>query len=274
MNTFLGHHHAVSLLSRELPPVALLLGPPSIGKWTLIGHLADHHGIAPADRYLVPDGITAQSARDLTNFASRASYGAVRLIAARLDGSSLVALTALLKTLEEPPPTARFILTSSGRVPPTIASRAHIYRLGALSEDDLRTVLVREGLTANLATRLAAGGGSVKPALELAKLYTSHRDTVLRLMRAVAARDGEQFHTAAKDIDDGARTLLITYLREAALAQPRVFTDTELFGLHLNRNLACRLLLTMLSLGPSNPRLGVRAALEPFLDLHGQGATA
>src|ERR1044072_1522162 len=172
MTRYIGHADAVAALRRELPPVTLLIGPPSVGKWTLTHHLADHHQVGMVDRAIYPDGLNADAARSLISFSGRPPCGPSKLVPARLDHSSDAALNALLKTLEEPPPTARFLLTHSctltGRssVPPTVVSRAHRYFLGLLSNEEVRDVLIGTGMSATAATKAAAlGRGQVAAAL-------------------------------------------------------------------------------------------------------------
>src|SRR5947207_1278431 len=172
MTRYIGHADAVAALTRELPPVTLLLGPPSVGKWTLTHHLADVHGVAMVDRAIYPDGLSVEAARAIISFVSRAPFGPFKVVTARLDHSSDAAFNALLKTLEEPPPTARFLLTHScsltGRshLPPTVVSRGHRHFLGLLSPDELRDVLIGTGMSPTAATKAAAlGRGQVSAAL-------------------------------------------------------------------------------------------------------------
>jgi DNA polymerase-3 subunit delta' len=79
------------------------------------------------------------------------------------------AANALLKLLEEPPGSARFLLTSSepGRLPPTIASRAVPYRLSPLPEHVVIGFLERTaGVDTGRARWAAAlGHGSIGRAL-------------------------------------------------------------------------------------------------------------
>jgi DNA polymerase-3 subunit delta' len=83
--------------------------------------------------------------------------------------SSPEAANALLKLLEEPPGSARFVLTSSepGRLLPTIQSRTVPYHLTGLDTEEIAALLIRErALDAKAAVWAAARGqGSIGRAL-------------------------------------------------------------------------------------------------------------
>jgi DNA polymerase-3 subunit delta' len=79
----------------------------------------------------------------------------------------------LLKTLEEPPPKSVVVLigTSEQKQLPTIRSRCQIIRFGALSEETVADLLVKQGLVGDRATAAslaALSGGSLQRALEMA----------------------------------------------------------------------------------------------------------
>ncbi len=95
---------------------------------------------------------------------------------------STSAFNALLKTLEEPPEHALFILatTESDKLPVTVRSRCQRFDLGRLSveeiRDHLQRVLTQEAITydANALTALAqAADGSVRDALSLTERVLS-----------------------------------------------------------------------------------------------------
>ncbi len=100
---------------------------------------------------------------------------------------------ALLKTLEEPPPAAIFMLVTAypDTLSPTIQSRCRRLRFGPLSEADVARVLVeREGMDRAKARALAAAsGGSVSRALaEDAGDLEEDRDAALALLAATKDR--------------------------------------------------------------------------------------
>lgn len=263
--TFLGHGEVVGLLERGLPPVALLLGPPSVGKWTLTHHLADHHAFAQVDRFTAPDGLRVDTVRTIRRFVSSRPFGALKLVQIRLDGSTEPALNALLKTLEEPPATVRFLLTCSTRTLPTITSRAQVFRLGLLSAEELRDILIAEGMSKPVATRAAAlGRGQVKTALTV-DTSDDAKSNVLTVMRAVSSGDRDLFERAFRFFDDNSRDLLLCWLREAITGQWAIFTEDDSFGMRREPARLRKMLLAVSQLSRARSRLGVRAALEPFL---------
>jgi DNA polymerase-3 subunit delta' len=88
------------------------------------------------------------------------------------DHFSIPSANCLLKTLEEPPPSALLILigTSPARQLPTIRSRSQIVRFQPLERDDVARILIDTGLVPDPPqAQRAAGlsGGSVEQALQL-----------------------------------------------------------------------------------------------------------
>lgn len=266
---YIGHRNALAILCRRLPPVTLLTGPASVGKWTLVHHLVDHHRIALVDLLLYPRGLTAPSARHVVEFAHRAPMGLVKVVGVRLEGSTDQAMTILLKTLEEPPATTRFLLTSSQPVPPTLASRCEIHRFGLLNTNELTEVLLGEGFPTGAASRGAVlGRGQVKPAQAAADPRAEDspkRAVVLAVVRALAGRDRALFERAFKHFDEDARQLLLIWLREALTRRWAVYTREETFGLADEPERLIALLTAVSQLSRASARIGVRAALEPFL---------
>lgn len=263
--TVIGHGRAVRTLEQHLPAVTLLLGPRSVGKTTLAEHLAKHHGVLQVDRMAVDNTLTIDVVRSIINFVGRAPFGKLKLVTASLDRASEASLNAFLKTLEEPPPTARFILTCSGRTLPTILSRAAVVRLGLLSTDDLTRILVQQGMTPDVARHAAKlGRGQVDVALKSGNTEKA-RSAVLAVMRAVAAHDVERFHGAFKTWDDLAGSMLAHWFQEAISGHWALFTEAETFGLRDSQIRLRRMLVAVSQNSYARSRLGVRAALEPFV---------
>jgi len=107
------------------------------------------------------------------------------------DEMTLEAQDALLKTLEEPPPSAILILITAypDTLRPTIQSRCRRLRFGWLSEDDVARVLVETCDVTAAASRAmaAASGGSVSRALaEESGDLEDDRETALGLLAASA----------------------------------------------------------------------------------------
>lgn len=265
MNTPIGHARVLRALTEHLPPVTLLCGPPSVGKWTIAEHLAQHHHVSAVDRSTWPTGLTAAAARTIIAFVSTAPFGRFKLVTVRLDGSSNTALNAMLKTLEEPPPSARFLLTTSTPTLPTITSRATIYRLGALSVPELTDVLTRHGLRPEAAARAAVlGRGQVRTALA-AETSDAARAAVLNLMRAVATTDHELFDRTLRSWDDAAGQLLTQWFTETVTGRWSIFTQADTFGLHTDQARVRKMLTAISRVANARSRLAVRAALETYL---------
>lgn len=262
----IGHREVTAALEGALPPVTLLTGPRSVGKQALAAHLAGHHRIAAVDRLTCTGPLTIAVARRIVTFVAKAPLTSpFKLVTIDLDGASGAALNAMLKTLEEPPPSARFILTAAGPALPTITSRAQVFRLGLLTDGELRAVLISLGQAPAAAGRAAAiGRGQVDAALAADHSETA-RAAMLAVVRAVAIGDRELFDRAFKGFDDASRDLLGIWLREAITGQWAVFTEADTFGLHRDQGKVRKMLVAVSQLSAARPRLGVRAALEPFL---------
>jgi hypothetical protein len=260
-----GHEVHRRALEQQLPAAALLTGPPSVGKWTLTHHLAEHHDIAVVDRFVAPDGLTAALARNVVALSARAPMGTLRLVQIRLDGSTTTALNALLKTLEEPPEHTRFLLTSSAPTLPTVTSRCQIFRFGLLDEQDLTAICRAHGMDAAAAARAARlGRGQVRPAL-LVDAVDGRRLAVQHLTRALAGKDHEGFDKALRGWDQTSTDMLLTWLGEVITGRWQFFDPGDALGLDQDRRTALRMLTALGRHRHARPRLAIRAALEPFL---------
>jgi len=104
--------------------------------------------------------------RQFASFAGEGGRGSVVLIPVA-DRMSQEAANSLLKTLEEPPPGLRLILTTAdpGALPSTITSRCQRLRFAPLSDEDVAAALVeRLGIdrdTALMIARLSSGNFSL-----------------------------------------------------------------------------------------------------------------
>jgi DNA polymerase-3 subunit delta' len=157
--------------------------------------------------------ITVEQARAVereTNF--RPYEGAARVIvieeADKLNDSSG---NALLKTLEEMPPTAHLILLTArpASLLPTIRSRCQVVRFAPLAAREIEEYLVkhkqRAGAEARLAAQLAEGRLGRARALNLDD-YRRQRDAMLAVLEALALRpDRAQLLRAAEELSDAKR---------------------------------------------------------------------
>jgi len=113
------------------------------------------------------------------------------------DDLDVIQQDALLKTLEEPPPSAVLILVSAypGTLLETVQSRCRRLRFGPLNERDVARVLVEHaGVERAAANALAAAsGGSVSRALaEKAGDLGDDRDAALGVLAAATRSVGDQ----------------------------------------------------------------------------------
>lgn len=261
----IGHQAARAYLERRLPLATLLVGPVSVGKWTLATHLIRHHQVKPLDRWEVPHGLTIDTVRLICAYAARAPQGPFKLIVARLDSSSHQALNALLKTLEEPPPQVRFLLTSSAQTLPTIASRCTVFELGLLPPADLEHIYRAQGYAVGKARTVAHyARGQVTRGYD----YESAgpvKSQILTLAKALAERDRDLFATVFAAWDGRCAQTLSTFFTECLTHRWSVFSESETCGLHHDRGRLWAMAAAVGRLPAARPRLGVRVALEPFL---------
>lgn len=139
--------------------------------------------------------------------------GAYRVVV--IDEAHLMndeAANALLKTLEEPPSKTRFIVISSQpeNLLVTIRSRCQRVAFARLNTEELREVLVRQGVETDLHEELVRlAGGSAKVAIGLAK------DPVVKLWGPLA----ERLTQVATATASGPRTLAPVHELAAVLAE-------------------------------------------------------
>ena len=126
-----------------------------------------------------------------------------------VDGADALvgeAQNALLKTLEEPPPSSVFVLVTSrpDLLLPTVRSRGHRLRFGALSESDVAAVLMKDhGFSdADAHAAAATSDGSIGRALEAnsADLADAREEAGRLLQHAARVTDPVRRIDAARDL--------------------------------------------------------------------------
>jgi DNA polymerase III subunit delta' len=203
-----GHVRLIKLLTRAaeggtLPPSLLFAGPSGIGKRLTAVALAqalnctkgssllgtdsgfDACGVCPActriARGIHPDvpivepgdsgAIKIDQVRDIVDRAAYRPFEGRRRVVIFDEADALVpaAQHALLKTLEEPPPSSVFILVTARPdvLLPTVRSRCPQLRFRPLAGDDIASALVARGHSESEARAVAAtADGSLGQALE------------------------------------------------------------------------------------------------------------
>lgn len=271
----------------------LLRAPFSTGKRTVANYLSDQAKIPAVDRRLFPQpywtdgkGRRASSdgarlvepelsmglARELIEWvrlapSSRAGRVAiVRLDHTRADGSTWAASSrvqeALLKTLEEPPRGARFILLAVGSVLPTIESRCVVVRSGLLPVDVVAEVLYLVSDLDRSESRAAAvlGGGQVAPSLSAKVDAVGAREAVLGFFGSLLTSDVGALDSRAKGWTDIHTKMLLRALHEVVTRRFSAFSAEDLSGVSVA--LAMRILTLLHRFSGSRPKvlLGAVAA--------------
>lgn len=239
---------------RDLPPVTLFTGPPHTGKKTAAYILMMRHAPGVLDRVWI-SSLTAESLGYVQRAALIAPFGgSCKVVVICLDGATTTVLPRLLKLLEEPPSTARFILISVADVPATLRSRSYKVRFGLLLDGDVAAVLQSKGMAADMAAKMAPfGGGQVRPAMQVSNAQAQ----VLRAVRAALCRNAADLATATKDWDSECERLLAVWCCERVSSRWRVFQPASAVA---SRKFAECLLRALAQSG--SRWLSARAALE------------
>jgi DNA polymerase III subunit delta' len=184
--------------------------------------------------------IRIDQVRDAIDRAAYRPFDGRRRVVIIDDADALVvpAQNALLKTLEEPPPSSVFFLVTSrpDALLPTVLSRCPRLRFRPLSVQDVARALVARGQSEAAAHAVAAtAGGSVGQALEAsAEALVEARDVAQQVLAHAAASDDPRRRVeGAKDLlaKTGAggasdREQLATHLR----AMASLLRDVELLS--------------------------------------------
>ena len=245
---------AVHAMLATRPPHALLLaGPASVGKHSLAMDLAAallctgasgsarpcrscrgcrmvEHGNHPDLHRLAPSGAGFQirigedqhpepgTVRRLASDLALLPVEGGERVAILRDAQRMneVAQSALLKTLEEPPPATTLILCvdDEDQLLPTIRSRCARIRLGTLGTRDVEVLLVERGLadapTAARLARLSGGRPGIAVAYAAAPEAEAARAEVLRTLLDLLHRGRAERLGAARDLLAAAMTLART----------------------------------------------------------------
>ena len=161
--------------------------------------------VVPYNRNILVDAV-----RDLERECNfRPVEGSARVfIVEHAESLNESASNALLKTLEEAPPTSHIVLITSrpAGLLPTIRSRCQTVRFAPLAADELEGYLVREGKRAGEEARLAAQLSSGRPGVALGLNlddYRQRRDAMYGVVEALASGgDRVRLLRAAEELGD------------------------------------------------------------------------
>jgi DNA polymerase III subunit delta' len=292
----LGHERIRGLLGRalsagRLPPALMFVGPRGVGKRTLALAVArallcpegaargDACGRCPAchrtakglhpDLFLAePEGATLtlkiERVRDLVREIDARPFEAAARAVVIDDAHTMTeqAQNALLKSLEEPPPTSHVCLVTASPQTrlPTIRSRGQTLRLGPLPAPLLEATLAeRLSLSpAEARLRVSVSAGSLGQALAFeGETYGALRDELLKTMAGWGRGNVVDRQDAAESLGERedlipALGVLRTLLRDVAALSAGAAPDTL-----LNADVAER--LQPLAASPLGPRAAALA---------------
>ena len=216
----IGHAAVVELLAGEADEPAqayLFVGPSNVGKATVARRFAASvvggsddgavrraiEGSHPDLIVVAPEGrtsITVDQARTVVADAVRSPLEANRKVFL-LEEASLLndeAANALLKTIEEPVESSRFVLVAEAEddLPPTVASRCRTVVFSRVEEDDIVGGLTVRGVDeedARRAARIAGGRPGLALALATEPAVAAFRDTWLSVPDRLTDHPGDSY---------------------------------------------------------------------------------
>ena len=248
----IGHEAVVAVLRGDAPDPAhayLFVGPASVGKATVARRFAAGllcgddpdctrrviAGIHPDAVIVEPDGrtaLTVERARATVSLAALTPVEGSRQVFLLEEAGMMndEAANALLKTLEEPPPSTVFVLVadSEDALPSTIASRCRTVVFGRVTEAEVEAALTERGIEAGQAANAARiSGGRPGLALSLATqpAVAGFRRAWLDVPLQLSAAPGNAYRLAAEVID--ATTPLLDALKERQAAQAEEAPDAS-----------------------------------------------
>lgn len=225
-----GHSSVVSsirALGDEVPHAFLFEGPSGVGKTTLARIIA-RELLDVSDRNLREiDAATYAKAEDARRLVDSVRHrplsgGNLVYILDEVHSLSSQAWQILLKTLEEPPTHAYFVLctTESSKVPKTIRTRCHSYELGSLPADDLYDLL--ENLNEE-----AFEGEVPESVLDVCAKSAggSARQAIVNLSKAAHCEDTRCAYDVLKEVDTGSKQIidLCRYIAKEPSGDGKVF---------------------------------------------------
>lgn len=282
-----------------LPRVTLLRAPASTGKRTTALAALKRAGIAGPDQMLYPPleyldeygrpttldddrrpamtvfepELTIANVRELITWARTAPMSSpykvavVRIDHVRADGTSWQAsartMAAMLKLLEEPPPTTRFILLATKPTLPMIKSRAVELTAGLLTPEQVEEIVYAVSDLSESEARIAArlGGGRVQPSIDARAGAEGSVQAVVDVLTSLRAGDQIALTEKARIWTDGDTAMLVRWAHERITNRYVIFSGSG--APEVSVSAAERVLRTVHAASGSRPRvvLGAIAAL-------------
>lgn len=281
------------------PHVTLLRAPASTGKRTVAQYVASRAGVSVADQLFYPPleyrdeygrpversderaqsvtvyepELTITHVRELISWSRTAPLSSpykvaiVRLDHERADGTSWRAssrtLAAMLKLLEEPPATTRFMLLATRPTMPMIRSRAFELTAGLLTPEQVSEILYAvTDMTEHEARAAAAlGGGRIAPSIAIRAAAEGSVQAVVDVLTSLAQRDQIALTEKARIWTDLDTEMLVRWAHERLTERWRVFAGSG--APQVSSSAAERVLRAVRSARGARPRmvLGAVAAL-------------
>lgn len=256
-----GHKKVIDSLLKYLPPVALLLGPHSVGRWQVAEHARWKYGIVPSD-VLRLRNLDVESVRTLREFSLTVpSSSPFKLAIVDLYKSSVAAQTALLSVLGDPHHLRVIIVGQAKEVTPSIRSLSVVYQMSYLTPEEVAQVLIdSKGMSKDRAVDLAKrSGGQISGALAVADSEDT-LEIVRAVILALRLKDSESLSELAKKWTDEATNWLVQWCYETVSGDWRVFDPEDRAD---SNSLPIRILMVVRP--QVRPRLVVRSQLMSLL---------
>ena len=220
-----GHTAIKERFYKELPYSLLLTGPEGIGKRRLASYLAQQHA-EPFDILTlgvedtkVKKAVSIQQVRECGKFISTRPFSNTHKVVV-IDATVITdaATQALLRMLEEPPASARFIITTSGSLPLTVLSRCTRVQVPLLSEAEVTEVLELQGFPTEMAkTAARLSEGSVGKALAYMK-NSERRRAILSVLHLMVGKKLSSVVPLVRKFEQTEVDEAITFFEDVLLA--------------------------------------------------------